>query len=90
MSKISKELRNKMMDAAAEATFKLLPTVHKKDLKKVKPGTVVVIKWKDSMPTAELVLDVSEDGGFQCYALEAGVMHGHAEISQIISVIGKL
>jgi len=97
---ISKQQRANMLDDAASIIFDKLPTIGKRDQKKIKPGVIVVIKWKDSMPTTEMVLDVldvnsdecrySADASLQSFNLKDRYIHSNATCDQIVAVLGKL
>lgn len=97
---VTKDQRNDMLDAAATAVFVKLSTIGKREQKKVAAGVIVVVKWKDSMPTTEMVLDVLDPDSDECvfkmntslqlFNLQSRHIHSCATCDQIVAVLGKL
>lgn len=86
-----------LMEDASSFVFKALPTLSKRDQRRVKPGVTVVVKWLDAMPTLELVVTIENKNGkyeagaaLELLTLRRGHKHRMATCDQIVAVVGQI
>lgn len=63
----------------------------KKEVLKLKPGTIIELAWDDSKPTLALLLDKPENGkgaiSLHCLHYQFNTTDHHAVSSQVIRVV---